>query len=61
MFITLQYKTYIMSYENFYYASLTYWELEQAINNPNILGGYKKRCQQELDKRLSEQTEILEL
>lgn len=57
----MQYKTYIMNYENFYYASLTYWELEQAIKNPNVLGGYKKRCQQELDKRLSEETEILEL
>ena len=50
-----------MNYENFYYASLTYWELEQAINNPNVLGGYKKRCQQELYRRSSEQTEILEL
>jgi hypothetical protein len=50
-----------MNYENYYYSSLTYWELEKAINNPMVLDGYRERCKQELDKRLSEEAEIINL
>lgn len=48
-----------MNYEDFYYASLSFEELDQHVLKG--LDAYGKRCQQEIDKRLQQQNETLKL
>jgi hypothetical protein len=50
----------MFSYEEFYYSELTLKELKQHAKSAG-LDYYGKRCQQEINKRLQEQNETLEL
>jgi hypothetical protein len=49
-----------MTYEEFFYRSLTEQELKRTITDGG-LNAYGKRCQQELDRRHQEQNEITSL
>jgi len=48
-------------YEELFYSSYTTSELINIINDPSQLGAYRKRCEQELNKRKEQQNEITKL
>ena len=48
-------------YEELFYQSYTIQELERVVNDPTQLNGYRKRCEQELNKRNEQQQEITKL
>ena len=50
-----------MTYEELYYRSMTDQELQRVINTHQFLDGYVDRCQQELNRRKEQQTEITRL
>jgi hypothetical protein len=49
-------------YEELFWKSFEMWELERIMNSSvPRLDGYRKRCQEELDRRHQEQNEITSL
>ena len=50
-----------MTYEELYYRSMTDQELQRVINTHEFLDGYVDMCQQELNRRKEQQTEITRL
>lgn len=48
-------------YEELFYQSYTIQELERVVNDPRQLNGYRRRCEQELNKRNEQQQEITRL
>ncbi len=48
-------------YEELFYQSYTIQELERVVNDPTQLNGYRRRCEQELNKRNEQQQEITKL
>ena len=55
------YKNNTIMYEELYYKSYTDKELEVIINDNTQLSAFRKRCQQERDRRHQEQNEITSL